>query len=203
MKILSLPIRGYSSNCYLLISGAEAIIIDPSVSVDIIREKLTEENARPVGIILTHAHYDHMLTLEVARETFGCPLYVHSAEADAVGDPVRNVSGSLFGDPHAWKPAEQLLENGSVITLGDETIKVIHTPGHTPGCICLQCGKILVSGDTIFADGYGRYDLPGGDAQVLAQTLYRFADMDQDLVIYPGHGPAEKLGIALYNLGIG
>ena len=203
MKIVSLPVSGYASNCYLMISGSEALIVDPSASLDILRDAAEKEKVHPIGIVLTHAHYDHLLTLEPVREAFGCPVYIHSADAEALGDPVRNVSGSLFRTPQRWKEADILLEEGSTIPVGDERVSVLHTPGHTPGCICLRCGEILISGDTIFAHGYGRFDLPGGDAAVLAKTLHSLAGMDPDLIIYPGHGPSARLGDALRRLGIG
>jgi glyoxylase-like metal-dependent hydrolase (beta-lactamase superfamily II) len=93
-----------------------------------------------------------------------------------------------------------LLKDGDTLSLGDETLKIISTPGHSKGSICILCGDKLISGDTLFANGFGRYDLHGGNANELSESLASLKTLDPELRIYPGHGDTAKLGRALENL---
>ena len=195
MKIECYGGYGYESNCYLVTDDAEteALIIDPSVSVSAMSRKRGRLIPKVAGIILTHAHFDHMLTVNEWREKTGAPLLIHEADAPALSDSVRNVYRMFMGTDGGTGPAERTLAEGNVITCGEESLRVLSTPGHTPGSICLLSGNILITGDTLFAHSIGRTDLPGGDGSVMQKTLARLARMSDGLTVYAGHGPKTTL----------
>ena len=195
MKIECYGGYGYESNCYLVTDDGEteALIIDPSVSVLAMSRKRGRLIPKVAGIILTHAHFDHMLTVDEWREKTGAPLLVHEADAPALSDSVRNVYRMFMGTDGGTSPAERTLAEGDLIRCGAECLRVLSTPGHTPGSICLLSGNILVTGDTLFAHSIGRTDLPGGDGSVMKKTLARLARMSDELTVYAGHGPKTTL----------
>lgn len=195
MKIECYGGYGYESNCYLVTDDeeTEALVIDPSVSLTALSRKRGRLLPPIVGILLTHAHFDHMLTVNEWREKTGAPLLVHAADAPALSDSVRNVYRMFMGTDEGTGPAERLLAEGDLIACGKEALRVLSTPGHTPGSICLQAGDILITGDTLFAHSIGRTDLPGGDGRVMQKTLSRLKNMAGDFTIYAGHGPKTTL----------
>lgn len=193
---------GYESNCYLVTDDkeTEALLIDPSVSPVTLARSRGRLLPPVVGIILTHAHFDHMLTVNEWREKTGAPLLVHAADASALSDGVRNVYRMFTGEDGGTDPAERLLSEGDAITCGEEEFRVLSTPGHTPGSICLISGEILITGDTLFAHSIGRTDLPGGDFAVMQKTLTRLRGLPRDYTVYSGHGPKTTLSHEkLYN----
>lgn len=191
MKIERYGGMSYESNCYLLTDDGEleCYIVDPSVS------HLEMERARgralpPVrALLLTHAHFDHMLALDEWRRA-GIPLAVHSADAPALGDPQKNLFGYFLQQDIRFSPPEMLLSEGDVLPCGKEELRVLHTPGHALGAVCFMSGGILVSGDTLFAGDIGRTDLYGGHEPTLAASLRRLSLLPEDTAVYPGHGPA-------------
>lgn len=195
MKIECYGGYGHESNCYLVSDDKEAhaLIIDPSVSYTALARARGRLLPPIAGILLTHAHFDHMLAVDEWRERTGAPLFVHEADAPALSDSVRNVYRLFMGIDGGTAPAERLLAEGDVIVLGDEELRVLSTPGHTPGSICLLSGDILITGDTLFAHSIGRTDLPGGDAAVMQRTLSRLRQMRDALTVYAGHGPRTTL----------
>ncbi len=205
MNIYTLLPKSFGSNCYVLTSldqdgRLHAAVIDPSVDADEILRLIADKGALLESIILTHGHFDHISSLDYLRDMTGAPAYIHKNDAEMLSDGEKNAHSFFFGNDKKWRPAENLLEDGDVLTLGDETIKVISTPGHSKGSICLLCGDFLITGDTLFANGFGRYDLHGGNPSALARSLKSLRELDQDLTIYPGHGDSVRLGAALDNL---
>ena len=195
MKIECYGGYGYESNCYLVTDEEEtaALVIDPSVSVMQLSRTRGKRLPPIAGIILTHVHFDHMLAVDDWREKTGAPLLVHKADAPALSDGVRNVYRMFTGADGGTAPAERLLCEGDVISCGKEELRVLSTPGHTPGSICLQTKDILITGDTLFAHSIGRTDLPGGDFAVMKKTLTRLKNLPRDFTLYAGHGPATTL----------
>lgn len=203
MKIRSICPDSFASNCYLLIEGDKALVVDPSVPTRAISSALTAEGARCVGILLTHGHFDHILSLDECRDAYpDAPVYLHSQDAELLSDGQKNAFALFFGQDRAWRPADHLLTKGEIILLGDNRIKVLHTPGHTRGSVCYLCGDDLITGDTIFQSGYGRYDLYGGDYASLCSSLRSLTELSPTLRIHPGHGPAALLGDALSAIGL-
>lgn len=195
MKIECYGGYGYESNCFLVTDDEEsaALIIDPSIPI----RQLSRERGKLlppiVGILLTHAHFDHMLAVNEWREKTGAPLLIHAADAPALSDSEKNVYRLFMGTDGGTDPAERLLAEGDVIVCGKEELRVLSTPGHTPGSICLLADGTLITGDTLFAHSIGRTDLPGGDGHVMQKTLRRLKSMAGDLTVYPGHGPCTTL----------
>lgn len=170
------------TNCYL-ISGDEneAVVIDPGAEADKIT--LALRRRRVAAVILTHGHFDHTGALE----TFAAaPIYIHADDAVMLGDGFLS-AGDLIGDLRSRPQATQLLREGQQITLAGLDIQVLHTPGHTPGSICLRCESNLFTGDTLFDGDYGRTDLPGGDAAKMRESIRRLFQL-HGLHAYPGHG---------------
>lgn len=203
IKIRSICPDSFASNCYLLLQGQAALVVDPGVGLGAIRSALAAEGAECRGILLTHGHFDHILSLDELRAAYpDAPVYLHADDAELLSDGQKNAFALFFGQDRVWQPANRLLLGGEIIPLGDEQIRVIHTPGHTQGSVCYLFGDHLITGDTLFDGGYGRCDLYGGDWAALTRTLRRLTELPGVLRIYPGHGPSAALGDSLSDIGL-
>ena len=200
MKLVTVCAQSFGANTYLFISGNEAMIVDPAVSVSAILEAIRAEDAFPVGILLTHGHFDHMISLDTLRNGSSIDAYIHKDDAIMLTDGKKNAFFEFFGKERVYRPAERLLSDGDTIKLGNEEITVIHTPGHTLGSVCYRCGNILVTGDTLFAESFGRCDLWGGSIENMGMSLKRLRSLPKDTIIYPGHGASSRLDHALDNV---
>lgn len=183
-------------NCYLFGCTAtkEALLIDPGDEPEKIQEAVEQRQAKVVGILLTHGHYDHIGALNQVREHYGCPVMIHSAEADSLTDPRANLS-ALTGEPLAGPPAERLLNDNDIVEVGKLQIAVFHTPGHSPGGISLHYNGIVIAGDLIFQMSIGRTDLPGGSFSQLEDSIRnRIYTLPDETLIYPGHGEKTTVG---------
>ena len=180
----------YASNSYIVYDDAEtgAVLIDPSVSPK--RAVGILANLPPISmLILTHSHFDHMLAIDEWRELTGAPLAVSEADSYALANPMLSCFRGFLGEERTFAPAEVLLKSGDVIPVGGEQLTVTEVPGHTPGCIILDSGELLFTGDTVFAGGgYGRYDLPGGDGSMLVQSIGAIMRIAGERRILAGHG---------------
>ena len=199
MEIRPICPFSFGANTYLLISGAHALVVDPSTSVESILTAARESGAKIEGILLTHGHFDHVISLDTLRAAAQIPAYIHENDARMLTDGEKNASLVFFSSPRVWKNAEQTLTDGSIIKLGDEQIRVIHTPGHTPGSVCYDCGDFMLTGDTLFSNSIGRCDLWGGDEELIRKSLSKLRTLPGDITIYSGHGAPEKLSNALDN----
>ena len=162
-----------------------------------ILEAAREEDAFVDGILLTHGHFDHVFSLDGLRTATGVEACIHEEDAVMLTDGKKNAFYDFFGKERTYAPAERLLCDGEMIPLGNEEITVLHTPGHTRGSTCYLCGEILITGDTLFSEGYGRCDLWGGDMEQMRASLSRLSELDKSITIYPGHGCSARLGDAL------
>lgn len=192
----------WGSNCYLLVSGNHAAVVDPSADANTIRNTLQQKYGASLDfILLTHGHFDHIVSADSLRDLTGAPLYIHKWDAEMLADSKKNAFYSFFRMDRTYRPAERLLEDGDVLSLGEESIRVISTPGHSQGSVCYLCNEeFLITGDTLFENAYGRYDLWGGNEESLFSSLASLRDLNQALPIYPGHGACAKLGAALDNI---
>lgn len=201
MEIITLSPSDFASNCYIIRSGSSAAVIDPSASAERILGVLSVHGLVLSAILLTHGHFDHMLHADELRQATGAPLYVHELDAELLLDGAKNAYAAFFGGDFHINGADALLCDGDIITLSDDNIKVIHTPGHTRGSVCFDTGDALLTGDTLFANGFGRCDLYGGDRHALSDSLIKLHDAYRsDREIYCGHGEASTLFTALDRL---
>lgn len=198
MEIISLEPTGFASNCFILHNGREAFVIDPSISEKRIISCLEERGLSLVGILLTHGHFDHIWKAQELRDKTGAPLYVHTLDAEMLTDSKKNAYSLFTGGSFTVKQADRLLSGGDEMPLGDEKIRVIHTPGHTKGSVCYDTGDILITGDTLFSEGFGRYDLYGGSITQLKDSLSLLFEMAEreNRWIYCGHGESSTLKTA-------
>ena len=180
------------ANCYILgcESSKEAIIIDPGGDYQKIIACLEEQGLEPKIIINTHGHLDHI----GANDKFNLPIYIHELDAEYLTEPVKNLS-ALFGPPYTSPAASRLLKDGDKIELGEISLEVIHTPGHSPGGICLKTDDIIFTGDTLFCGGIGRTDFPAAsEKEIIKSIKEKIFTLDDRVIIYPGHGPCSTVG---------
>ena len=190
MKVTLFQDGTYASNSYLVTDDAEtgAVLIDPSVS-PALADRIAAPLPRIDAILLTHGHFDHMLALDAWRQRTGAPLLMSAEDAPALGSPVLSCYRSFLGENTTHAPADGILAAGDIVKVGEESLIVIALPGHTPGCLAFDSGELLFSGDTMFAGGgYGRFDLPGGDGELLARSLTALLELQGERRLLAGHG---------------
>jgi glyoxylase-like metal-dependent hydrolase (beta-lactamase superfamily II) len=199
MNIRNLYPGSWGSNCYLLTVGKHAAIVDPSASVHSLINAIKCADAKLEYIFLTHGHFDHITSMDKLRDETNAPALIHEKDGDMPSDSFKNAFFQFFQmKSPPYRMADVLLKDGDEFLLGDEKIRVIHTPGHSMGSICLLCNEeFLITGDTLFSDNVGRCDLYGGSNAVLADSLRLLEKLPQNLIIYPGHGESARLGDAL------
>ena len=204
MEIYKLMPNYFGSNCYILINedndGRHAAVIDPSVRAKDILSLAYEKRSNIEMIIATHGHFDHITSIDDIRQQLDIPLYIHEKDAEMLLDGNKNAYTTFFGQDKCYKPADITLTDNDKIKLGSEEIEIVSTPGHSQGSICLLCPDFIVTGDTLFADGYGRYDLYGGSVELLKNSLLKLRSLNPKLRLYAGHGADTTLGRALDNV---
>ena len=169
--------------------GDECVLVDPGAEFASVEGAVCGRNV--TAVLLTHGHFDHMLYAKPWLDR-GAKLYIHEQDAAALGDPSLNLSG-VIGATLILPAADELVKEGSLFTEAGITFNVLHTPGHTPGGVCYQCGNVLFCGDTLFYHSYGRIDLPGGDSGAMAASLTRLMLLPGDTIAYPGNGLKTKI----------
>lgn len=194
MTIRCLPLGPMQANCYLLSDDeGQTAVIDPGDEAASILEAVRANGLSVAWILLTHAHFDHMLAADEIRRATGAPLAVYEADAPAMTEPRRSLT-MLVQDPPPPFTADRLLTDGEELAVGELRLTVLHTPGHTPGSCCFLCGDTLFSGDTLFAGAIGRTDFPGGDDQAMTASLRLLTALEPHMQVYPGHGESTTLG---------
>jgi glyoxylase-like metal-dependent hydrolase (beta-lactamase superfamily II) len=204
MQIDRLVLGAYENNCYIVRKDEKTtncIIIDTALSVEALMDFLKERNLDPEALILTHGHGDHIAGVEPLRENFErIKVCIHKADAEMLTDSARNFS-SFLGNKIEASPADIILEDEGEKEFAGLKFTIIHTPGHTPGGICLYNSdeKNLFSGDTLFAGSVGRTDFSGYDERKSMKQLVegiknKLLILPDDTKVLPGHGPATTIG---------
>lgn len=184
------------TNSYLIVEGREAIVIDPaSGSADNVMKELQRQSAKLSLIINTHGHWDHIIENQLLHKKTKAPIACHPMDEKML---LRPDAMGLKIEINSTRPHKHLLE-GNIVVLGEkgkQKFRVIHTPGHTPGGICLydEKEKILFSGDTLFAGTYGRIDLKGADPEKMRESLKKLMKLPPETIVLPGHGEKTTIG---------
>ncbi len=204
MKIVKFTFNMFGENCYLVYNSdsREAMIVDPGMLTETEQQAIdgciADRNLLVKYIVNTHMHLDHCFGATYAAAKYGVDLLAHPADAPLGQNLARQAAQfGIFDDRIADVTATKPLNDGDTLTLGNETIKVIHTPGHSPGGLSLYAPDDgwVITGDTLFADGnIGRTDLPGGDYNTLINSITtRLFTLPADTTVLPGHGPASTI----------
>jgi len=190
-----LVVGPFASNCYIVgsESNKEGMIIDPGDEAGRILKKVKDLKLDIKFIVLTHGHIDHTGALKEVKEATGAEVAIHGDDVEHLQDRLVAVAfGLSYSTP---PPPDRLLKGGESLDIGDLHFEVLHTPGHTPGGICLLGEGVVFSGDTLFNYGIGRADLPGGNYSQLINSLQtRLMTLPDNTVVYPGHGAATTIG---------
>ena len=192
--------RSWESNSYLLVGERHAVLIDAGVNATDVLNALASHGAELRYILLTHGHFDHTVSVDLLRKQTGAKLVIHTEDAEMLADAQKSALALFFGTHDTHTPEDLTVQEGDTIPFEDRQIRVIHTPGHSKGSVCYLLDHMLFSGDTLFDGGYGRYDLHGGDGDVLFRSLRRLRTEDPSLTLYPGHGGSASLADALAKL---
>ncbi len=190
MIIKTVTVGELATNCYIAGDEKGVVIIDPGADSPQILKTVSSVPPSKIGgqaqwpvasVILTHAHPDHIGAVDEVAGKLKCPIYMHGLDSDWL----KGIFGSKF-------PGLHVVEEGGIIKAGGVPFTILHTPGHSEGSICLynEKEKVLFSGDTLFADGTGRTDLPGGDEEKMTASLKRLLALPAAVTVYPGHGEA-------------
>lgn len=197
IEIKSLTLGMVATNCYIIVNKAvkEAIIVDPADEAYRISNYITEKGLKPVAVLLTHGHFDHIMAVDALRDQYHIPVIAHVDEEDVLREISLNMS-SMIGRMYTTK-ADQYVRDGEELTLAGFRIIVYHTPGHTKGSVCyyLPDEKVLMSGDTLFHCSIGRTDFPTGSmTQLIRSVREKLFVLPEDVKVYPGHDSLTGIG---------
>ena len=206
MLVTGFPAGAFAANCYIVAPapGEECVIIDPGQDAERgIEELLARYRLKPVAVLLTHGHIDHVWSVGPVCGAKGIPAWIHPADRGLLADPASglalNVGQELFGGVTFTEPDDvRELTDGAALELAAMELTVGHVPGHTPGSVTFRGGAddldALFSGDLLFAGSIGRTDLPGGDHASMLKSLARTLTLPDETVVLPGHGPQTTVG---------
>ena len=198
MKIAMMQLGSYGTNCYIVWdeNTKNAAVIDPGDEAPSVLQTLQKEGLHLQMILLTHAHFDHIGAVDAIQAATGCKVYLHKADLTLPPE----MTGTT---PH---PTD-FYDEGDTVTLDSIVFRVLHTPGHTPGSVCLIADDVMFSGDTLFAGSYGRTDFLGGSSRDMAASLKRLSKLPPETRVLPGHGASstieEELRTNSYLRGLG
>ncbi|RDY23039.1 MBL fold metallo-hydrolase [Romboutsia maritimum] len=195
--IIEKIVDGYFGvNTYVLgdLKTRKCAIIDPGASMIDILSVVKDKGLKVEYIILTHGHGDHIGSVKKIKAETNAKVIAHSDEKEILLDKRKNLSASMHCGPQEFE-ADIYVNDKDKMSLGDLRLSFIHTPGHTKGCMCIRVGNHMFTGDTLFAGSIGRTDLYSGDYKQIEKSLKRISKFEDNVAIYPGHGPNSTMGI--------
>ncbi len=195
MKIQSVTVGEFQENTYLVIDEAtgHAVVIDPGAEPDRLVEWIRDADVTLDGVWLTHAHLDHVGGVAGVTREWPVPVYMHPDDRPTLERAPISAAG--YGVPFEAPPApDRELADGDSLALGGLAFKVMHVPGHAPGHVVFHGNGVVLGGDLLFAGSIGRTDLPLAEPLAMEESLARICELDDELVVYPGHGPATTIG---------
>lgn len=197
MFIQAFPSGPLATNAYIVACPQTrlAAIIDPAPeSAPLIFDFCSKNNLKPEKILLTHSHWDHIADVAVIKNKYQIPVYIHEEDAYNLLEPGSDGLPCWIEIPPVQP--DGFLKEGSVISVGNLHLQIIHTPGHTPGCVCLYSPNynILISGDTLFKGSMGNLSLPTARPRLMPDSLKKLSTLPSETVVYPGHGPRTTIG---------
>lgn len=196
MKYEVVVVGALETNCYLVYcpETLDCAIVDPGAAPERIIAAVAERELKPIAILNTHGHIDHIGSNREMKNKYRVPLRIHKADGPMLAH-IQSVELSLLLGAEESPPADSYLTEGEAVTIGRCSLAVIHTPGHSPGSVSLLADSFLLSGDTLFCGGVGRTDLPGGSFRDLEDSIKRkLLTLSDDLLVLPGHGPRTTIG---------
>ena len=196
MKYEMIIVGPLETNCYLVYceETLECAIVDPGADPEKIILQVSSRKLEPVILINTHGHVDHVGANKDIKEKYDIPLCIHSSDSKMLGNILATTMGLFLGAKKSPEP-DKFIDEGDTIPIGNSHLKVIHTPGHSPGSVSLSGDGFLLSGDLLFCGGVGRTDLHGGSWRVLEDSIRnRIFTFPDDTIVLPGHGPATTVG---------
>jgi hydroxyacylglutathione hydrolase len=196
LSIHLLTVGEMGTNCYIIADegSGQALVVDPADSGDTINQYLLDHHFLPAAAILTHGHFDHCLGLLELQLAWNIPCYLHPADLFLVRQAQKSAAHWLGHRIDPIPLPQRELHEGQTFTLGRTSLEVWHTPGHTPGSVCLRADDWLMTGDTLFAEDLGKADHGYSNDEDLARSLARISTLNDDLLILPGHGESSRLG---------
>jgi hydroxyacylglutathione hydrolase len=196
MIIKNLVVGHLESNCFIIADERtkEAILIDPGDEPDRILDLLTKNNLKLKYIVCTHAHFDHVGAIPELKTETGARILIHYDELD-IYKHTREQAAILWGfELEPLPEPDMLVSEGDELEVGGLKFRILHTPGHSPGSICLYGEGIVITGDTLFAGTVGRTDLFGGNVQKLKSSFRKLMALADEVRVFPGHGPQSTIG---------
>ena len=194
-KIHRIVVGDLRTNCYILRSNNAAIIIDPGAEPERIVRFIRDIKVKPSQIIVTHTHFDHVLGVDVVRAKLDIPFLIHRDDLSMLESMQSRVHQFMGFEVPPPPRVDSYLKDRDVLTVGDETVQVLHTPGHSPGSISISGRGYVFTGDALFNQSIGRTDLPGGDLKTLIHSIRdRLFKLKDETIVYPGHGPETTIG---------
>ena len=199
MIIETIEDRFMGENTYLRgdEKSSKCAIIDPGATLSDILSRVKKRNLTVEYIILTHGHADHIGTVKKLKEETNAKIVAHENERELLIDRKKNLSVRFPCGPQEFE-ADVYVKDKDKLAIGDLKITFMHTPGHTPGGMCIKVGNHMFTGDTLFAGSIGRTDFYGGDFKQMNKSLSKLANQDENIIIYPGHGPTSTIGKEKY-----
>jgi Zn-dependent hydrolases, including glyoxylases len=189
LKIICLPLGRLATNCYVVADkNGRAAVIDPACEGEKIISVLEKNRFTLEAILLTHAHFDHIMAIDTLFDyKSDIRVYLHAEEEPVLRDAAVNLSAQATGVSYSCGQCVTLVGDGEIISVGEMKFEVLHTPGHTVGSVCYLLNQVLFSGDTLFAGTVGRTDFPGGNYTDICMSIARLAHLEGDLRVLPGH----------------